>query len=183
MKTLILIRHGKTQSIQNNSERRLTVAGIRHIHSQALLLKKFINGRLAIIHSPTVRANQTAKIIAEIIQPDSLNEADLRIKNADNISEIVYHNQSKGICPVQTYLELTNYKQFSVESPLELFKRFETIVKKYDEETILLVSHEASLEGFLKVQNKYKLVHKTFTNYLKYGDFAILKPTLPNVTI
>lgn len=80
--------------------------------------------------------------------------------------------------PAKTYLKMTDYRRFLVESPMELFKRLETIIEKYDKETILLVSHEASLEGFLLAQNKYKIVYKTFSKYFEYGDFAILEPII-----
>jgi len=178
MKTLILVRHGETKSNNKSNKRHLTTTGKRQINSRAKLLKKFINGKLAIIYSPTVRARQTAKIIASVIKTSILSEAELRIKNADLIAEFIHNNKSRGIRPAKTYLEMTDYRQFLVESPMELFKRLETIIEKYDIETILLVSHEASLEGFLLAQNKYKIVYKTFSKYFEYGDFAILEPII-----
>lgn len=170
MKHLILIRHGQTETNKFNNERQLTKSGRETIQHKALELGKFVVGDIAIIHSPTLRAIQTAQILHSNFNYSALFQEELRILNANNISS------------AKIYLELDDYKKYSVESPVELFERFDNIMKKYSQNTIVIVSHEGTLEAFLRVQNNYSLVYKTFDQFFDYGDYAILKP-INNVKI
>lgn len=167
-KIIILLRHGQT-----NLNRGLTKMGAIKIRETALKMKKFIQKDLIILTTNKKRTLQTAKIIArELNSPIDIFES--RIKGIDNIEELIRQNQIKHIKMAKTYLALKSYSELKVETPKELFKRWNNEIKKYSQQTVIIVSHEGSLEAYLQ-ECINPPMYKNFLKYFAYASFAVLK--------
>ncbi len=174
MKKLILVRHGQTTSNKSNPDRGLSPRGVKQVINLASKLRSSIIIPAAIIYSTTKRASQTAHILGRYLSITDISPAPIRIKNVDNIALIIKHQQKQGITPAQAYLSLGNYKKYGVESPAQLAKRWLNIIKPIKAQTIILVSHEASLDAFLRFQYRFRLNQTSFDQFFDYADYAIL---------
>ncbi len=156
MKKLILFRHGETKKNKSSKERRLTKRGVEMTRNSTEKLNKYITDckSICILHSYTIRAEMTSKVIAEILNCSfkiEIEAEDLRILNGDSIRNLVNKNEKQGLRPAKTYLGLSKY--LKIESPIELSKRWEKIINKYAKyDAVIIVSHEGSLEAFVTVQ-------------------------------
>ena len=164
MKRLILVRHGQTTPDKSNPDRGLSPHGIIQIKALSLLLQPLIIKPTIIIHSPTYRAKQTARIIAKQLSIRT-KTANLRLKNVGNL-------QPGNIRPAQAYLSLNQYG--NIESPQKLVNRWLKIFNSVTHTTVIAISHEASLEAFFYHQTTFKLERKSFRKFFDYADFASL---------
>jgi|SRR3989344_6472687 len=175
MKTLILVRHGETE-VDKARDRVLTNSGKEHVNEVAVMMKNYCKGKIVVCYSKTFRAKQTAEIIGKVLDSKRLYENEFRIKNADNIRDLIKRNEINNIRPAQTYLELGNCAKWKIESPKDLYSRWLNILNTLIEETVIVVSHEGSLEAFIYNQRSFELVYKSFSGrYFGYSDFVVLK--------
>ncbi len=67
---LYLVRHGEAKNEKDDPERRLTEKGIDEAGKMARQAKRMYIRVSAIVHSPKVRASQTARMFAEQLRPE-----------------------------------------------------------------------------------------------------------------
>ena len=168
MKKIILVRHGQTIQDKSNPDRGLSPVGIKQVSNLAQSLNLSIISPAVILHSNTHRAAQTAHIIGQSLSITNICSANLRIQHIDKIAQLIRHH------PAQAYLSLKRYHHYGVESPAQLTKRWLKIISPLKAKTIILVSHEASLEAFLYSQKIFNVKHKSFNQFFDYADYALI---------
>ncbi|MFQ5493284.1 MAG: histidine phosphatase family protein [Candidatus Dojkabacteria bacterium] len=177
MKKLILVRHGETQRDKRNPDRKLTSQGIEQTRDLSRRLVQYINGKIRILHTPSLRAAQTAEIIAKQlagydIKP-KLSTIKARVRNIDAMGTEIRKGKEAGTKPAETYLH--KHSRFpSVETPQQFVARIESAIKSIIEETVLIVSHEGSLEALFYSTTVFETKYKNFDRYFSYSDFAVL---------
>lgn len=175
MKTLIILRHGKTDENKLKHNRRLTQDGQLQVLNLAGELKSYCTKRTYIYCSPTVRAKETALIISKIVASTKIIMAECRVLGIDTIKNTIEANERRGIAPIKTYFDLQNYESIGVESPEALVFRWVKLFEGCDAETIIVVSHEVTLEAFFYYQTFFKVIYQSFTINFDYADYAILE--------
>lgn len=167
---LYIVRHGKTDwnvlgKMQGATDIPLNEMGIK----QAGMLKEKLEGKFDLcFSSPLERAVTTAKIIsgADPIIDERLIER--RMGDFEGKPNILYDSKKywdyKG-----------NYGDYGVEPIQDLFKRLDSFLRelkqKYDDKTILIVSHGATVRA----------LHYVISTYTEDEDF--LSFDVPNCKI
>ena len=175
MKTLIILRHGKTDKNKSKHNRRLTADGQLQVFNLACKLKNYCSKPTHIYCSPTVRAKETALIISKIVASTKIIMAECRVLGIDTIKNTIEANERRGITPIETYFDLQNYESIGVESPEALVSRWLKLFESCDAETIIIVSHEVTLEAFFYYQTFFQVMYQSFTMNFDYADYAILE--------
>ncbi len=175
MRNLIILRHGKTDKNKLKHTRRLTPDGQLQVFNLASELKNYCAKRTCIYCSPTVRAKETALIISKIVASTKIIMAECRVLGIDTIKNTIEANERIGITPINTYFHLQNYESIGVESPQALVFRWLKLCESCDAETIIIVSHEVTLEAFFYYQIFFKVIYQSFTINFDYADYAILE--------
>lgn len=140
-KQLILIRHGEPLTIKGKKFG-LSNTGCKQIQKSANNLKSVIHETkdIQVISSYSLRCIQSARIVADTLNVN-FTKQNLRLNSADLLK--LDESQSK-------FLQyLASYKQLSIESPEEYFKRIHRIVFESRANTTIMIGHEVGIRIIL----------------------------------
>lgn len=176
-KTIIVIRHGESESDKNNPYRRLTPVGKSQIAESAKKIKELMgNSGGQIVTTQTTRTIQTATILSKILEfPVKETRINLRVENFGIIEE--RYPKSKNL----TFKYFEDFKNGKLDptipAPTQIAGNFLKVIGKFENELIIIVSHGAALESFVLYQSTYK-TNKVVNNELNYGEFIVLNEAI-----
>lgn len=109
---LYLVRHGEAMDAQSNPERPLSEMGASKIETFAQVVGKHSSELNLILHSPKLRASQTAEIFAKHLNPASVKaQADMLPSDSiqsiiDLIDALTHNTMLVGHLPYLSFLAL-----------------------------------------------------------------------------
>lgn len=174
------MRHGETTADKSNSYRGLTVKGISQIKRNAILLETSISDEVIILHSRSHRAKQSAQILSKSFCNSLCVEDDFRILNVDKLQREIDNAEKKGERMAMFYINYPNnlLELREIETPHELCLRWQRIFNRFSGKDIVCISHEGSLDAFLRFQESYLIMKPLENDCFEYGDFAVLESKL-----
>lgn len=147
LKRLVFMRHGEDDSLKMGgwSDSVLTEKGKRQVAMASEQLKHDFIGDAILISSDLLRAKQTADIVCQILNLNSIFDENYREINNGLLSKLSKHEFFKQ-CPEVYFSSLEMDEEYpNGESPKQFYQRIKTALvdlnRKYEDRTVLLISH------------------------------------------
>lgn len=172
---IIIVRHGETSADKNDPNRRLTENGAHQVSKVADTIRPNFVEPLEYFSSNRNRAKATLLILAgNTIKP--IKEWDFKVESGPRFSEHVSVKRSEGVSPAVTYLSVSDYTDWDVESPQALQTRWLNFLStREDVKTALIVTHEGAIEAFVEGNPDYLEIETSRTSrFFDYADYSIL---------
>lgn len=163
---ILLVRHGKDIPLRVGgwSNSALSVLGKQDVLNLAKSIKKTKTKFEEIVSSDLIRAKETADILsAELDLPVEFNTSFREINNGD--LKDLSKEQCKEKYPGLYFFTLKHDECYpNGESPDQFFARvttgFENFINKYDEKSVILVTHKGVIDILMTILYKRKWSNK-----------------------